>query len=201
MARRRIADFMQTHRFWLVDLVPSIARPFYVLGSPFLGFSSISTPEYTADVDEIKQVNSMYKKYAYAGGSVSPITLSRGVRGWDDSMWEWMRRSINGLEVQHRHLLLIHYSNIGMLSQIDDEDRRLAGIVANATAAASFAAAPTSFLDGALFLPGKAWLLWGCLPTRYKAGTDFDALSGDVSIAELDIQPEAFTEFSLLSTL
>lgn len=49
----------------------------------------------------------------------------------------------------------------------------------------------------AVRLPARAWLLHGCLPTRYKAGSDFDATSGDVSIMELEIQPESFTEISL----
>jgi hypothetical protein len=44
---------------------------------------------------------------------------------------------------------------------------------------------------------GKGFILHNCVPTRYKAGGDLDATSGDVSVAELDIQPEYITEFSL----
>jgi phage tail-like protein len=46
-------------------------------------------------------------------------------------------------------------------------------------------------------LPGKAWLLYGCLPTRYKAGSDFDASSGAVSIQELEISVDHFDEINL----
>ena len=49
------------------------------------------------------------------------------------------------------------------------------------------------------FLPGKAWLLWDCCPIRYKSGTDFEAQGGQVSIAELEVQPWAVSEFSLLT--
>jgi hypothetical protein len=46
---------------------------------------------------------------------------------------------------------------------------------------------------------GKVAILGNCIPTRYKAGTDLDAMAGDVSIMELDIQPHAVTEFAMLS--
>lgn len=45
--------------------------------------------------------------------------------------------------------------------------------------------------------PARAWLLHNCVPTRYKAGTDFDAKSGEVSVMELDVEPETFEEFAL----
>lgn len=179
MPRHRLDDFMQTHRFWLLDVVPCATFPFLVLGTPFLGFSSISTPEVTLDYDEIKQMNSMFKRGGYSGGSTAPITLSRGVKGYDDTMWQWMKRAIQGNDMTNRNLLLIQFTNMG--AEVDD-----LGVQA---------------WEGVAFLPGKAWLLWDAVPTRYKAGGDFDAMSGAVSIAELEIQPWAVTELTLLSPL
>lgn len=46
-------------------------------------------------------------------------------------------------------------------------------------------------------LPAKAWKLKKCIPTRWKGGGDFDAMSGDVSIAEMEIAPERIEELSL----
>lgn len=185
MARNRLADFMQTHRFWLFDAVPSLAAPFYVLGAPFLGFSSISAPEYTAELDDIKQLNSMFKKYAYSGGSVSPIVMTRGVRGYDDTMWQWMYRAITGMEVTNRHLVLLHFTSINLTGGADQS--LIPGIELP--------------IEVGAFLPGKAWLLWNCLPVRYKGASDFDAMSGDVSVSELEVQPEAVTEFALLDPI
>lgn len=193
MARSRILDFMQTHRFWLFDIVPSLAPPFYVLGTPFLGFSSITAPEYTAEVDEIKQVNSMFKSYTYSGGSVGSITLSRGVRGFDNSMWDWMYRALTGLEVTNRHLLLLHFTNIN-LKLVGDALSPLGAL----SAVGVGIPLPT---DIASFVPGKAWILWDSIPTRYKAGSDFDGLSSAVSISELDIQPRAMTEMAILDPI
>lgn len=42
--------------------------------------------------------------------------------------------------------------------------------------------------------PAKAWILRQCKPTRWKASSDFDAASGDVAIAELEVQPHRVEE-------
>ena len=46
-------------------------------------------------------------------------------------------------------------------------------------------------------LPAKAWVLYGCLPARYKAGGDFDATDAAISIQELDLAVESWDELSL----
>lgn len=46
-------------------------------------------------------------------------------------------------------------------------------------------------------VPARAFMLKNCVPTRYKSGSDFDATSGQVSIQELDIQPEIVEEIAL----
>jgi hypothetical protein len=47
---------------------------------------------------------------------------------------------------------------------------------------------------------GKIMIVGNCIPTRYKAGGDFDASSGAVSIQELEVQPEHVVEVTV-STL
>jgi hypothetical protein len=63
-----------------------------------------------------------------------------------------------------------------------------------ATVAAGGTLGPVEFAPR---LPAKAWILYGCLPTRYKAGGDFDASSGAVSIQELEVAVEHWDELSL----
>ena len=46
-------------------------------------------------------------------------------------------------------------------------------------------------------VPGRAWMLYGCLPTTYKAGSDLDALGNEISIAQLTVQPHIMTEIAL----
>lgn len=49
----------------------------------------------------------------------------------------------------------------------------------------------------AVRIPAKAWLLQGCVPSRYKGASDFDASSSAVSLQELDVEYERFEEISL----
>lgn len=102
-----------------------------------------------------------------------------------------------------RNLLLVHF-----LSRSPFDAAANAGIVAGALAgfAAGTGGAATAFNalgilsgDFAPRIPAKAWMLYGCLPMRYKTGSDFDASSSDVSIMELDVTVEYFDEISLSS--
>jgi hypothetical protein len=47
-------------------------------------------------------------------------------------------------------------------------------------------------------VPARAFILYGCIPKRYKTGSDFDASSGDISIAELEIECEMFEQVGLV---
>ena len=73
-----------------------------------------------------------------------------------------------------------------------------AGInVAGAVAASALGTLGIGPFEFAPRIPAKAWLLHDCIPTRFKSGSDFDAASGDISIAEIEIQPEMIEEISL----
>lgn len=195
MSRSRIEDLLQSHRFWLIDILPSSTVPFFVLGSPSYAFASITAPEITLDVEEIKQLNSMFRRSVYSGGAVGPITLTRGCRPWDDSFYQWIRKAIEGEDTIHRTLLLIHYTGVG------SDDERYNDIASGILSGGVTAVASGLGLDFGpgqiLNLPGRAWVLWNCLPIRYKTGSDFDAKSAEVSLMELEIQPYAIKEFVL----
>ncbi len=46
-------------------------------------------------------------------------------------------------------------------------------------------------------IPARAFMLYGCIPSRYKASQDFDAKSSDVSIQELTLECEGFEQITL----
>lgn len=50
---------------------------------------------------------------------------------------------------------------------------------------------------GITSIPGKVYMLFDCLPTRYKPGSDFVASETAVSIEEMDINYHRFEEFSI----
>lgn len=184
MARSRIFDLLQAYPFWLLDIDPSPRIPFVVLGGPAFGFSSISMPEISVETEEINQLNSMWKRHVVTGASVGNLTLQRGVRFYDSSFYTWTMRTIYGEDVSSRNLLLIHHMGLT--------------IGESPVGVANF---PTSDLVEILRIPGKAWLLHECIPVRYKAGSDLDATSSEVSIQELDIAVSSIEEFSLDPTL
>lgn len=209
MARNIIADLLQNHRFWLIDMVPSATIPFFVMGSPVYGFQSISMPEYTFEAREIKQMNSMMKRTVYEGGGWGTITLSRGVRVCDDTFYEWVRRAIEGLDTIDRHLLLIQYcpASFGGLSGDAATMGKIDGIISTVQAVAGTVVNPTGAWMGRMDsgymdnVPGKLWVLWNCVPTRYKPGSDLDATDASVSIAELELAVHNVSEMTLLSAL
>jgi len=46
-------------------------------------------------------------------------------------------------------------------------------------------------------MPAKAWILYGCVPSRYKSASDFDATDSGISIQELELSVEYFDELAL----
>lgn len=56
-----------------------------------------------------------------------------------------------------------------------------------------------AFLGGAFAarLPARAYMLSGCIPTRYKPSGDFDAMDSEVSVAELEIEMDSWMEIAL----
>lgn len=202
MARSVINDLLQNHRFWLFDAIPSATLPFFVLGSPVYAFSSITMPEYTFDTRKIKQANSMFKRSVYEGGELGEITLSRGCRIYDDSFYAWVKSTIDGTDTIERTLMLVQYTGAG--SAIE-KNQTISNVFKTFEAVQNpwraFAQNVDMDKGYALNVPGRAWLLYGCIPTRYKAASDFDATDGGISIMELDIQPFAFVEFALASPI
>lgn len=61
---------------------------------------------------------------------------------------------------------------------------------------AGFRALGIESFEFAARLPAMMYLLYNCIPVRYKATSDFDANSADVAIQELDLSVEYFEELT-----
>ena len=113
-----------------------------------------------------------------------------------------------------RSLLIVQFTTTN-LGKVGDDDQSFvaagAGLVAFTAALAgaglgggiglgaaggalAFGLGPFEF---ATRIPARAWLLHNCIPIRYRSGSDFDAASGEVSLMELEVQPEYIEEYSL----
>ena len=110
---------------------------------------------------------------------------------------------------KRRNLALIQLSNVSVeglgmaMNQGDFADRAkavAAGPAVGITAAidALETAAQGYVSLGITSVPAKVWMLYDCLPIRYKTGSDFDASTSAVSIQELEVVCERFEEMSLL---
>jgi hypothetical protein len=230
--REPIFDWLQAYPFWLMDVAPveALALPIF---TPLSGFASITAPEVTVELQDIKECNWHFKRSTIKGADASQMTLTRGTTVYDSDFWRWIVASIVGdTEWQlklpfipptriggpspRRQLVLIHYfsrSPVGgsvgaaaaaIAAGLVGAEAALAGSASLGNAATLAGAAASSILGGGPIdfvarIPARAWILTGCLPVRYKVGSDFDAKSGEVSIAELDIKPELIEEISLTS--
>jgi len=183
MARLRLWDHLQSFRFWLFD-VPTdwtgLLDLFVLL--PVFGFSQITSPEISLEVETIRAGNRIYPYKAAPYASLNTITLSRGAFWGDSDFYRWTMKYLQGKTGSRRTLLLIHFTNYNIAAMTGGEAQISFGPITLAP-----------------FVPAKAWLLEGCIPARCKVASDFDASSGDVSLVELDVEYEDLTEVALMA--
>ena len=187
MARSILLDHMRSHCFWLFDVSPSASVNVTTLGTPFMGFQSITAPELTANVQNVNQLGRNFSVPYYTGYEVGTITLTRGVRFFDSTFMTWFITSMSGMDRPNRDFILVHMlfnTNLDSVSKNPHVDNPMGSL---------------NFLGDVetLRTAGKGYLLKDCVPVRYKAGTDFDGSSSEVSVAEIDMQPKFMLEVSL----
>ncbi len=185
MARLRLFDKMQAYPFWVFDASGVAGNVLFSVFDPLLAFTAATAPEINVELKDIKPGNWEYQRRVVSRASVSPITLSRGVNFYDSDFYNWVTNAIRGKQPVRRNLAMIHFLGFRPLRQAVGQG----GI--------GIEAGGSSMVER---IPGRAWILKNCVPTRYKAGSDFDASSSDVSIQELEVQPEYIVELTV-STL
>lgn len=214
--RLAIQDRLQTHPFWLMDAA-LMDRGAPVL-SPLYGFSSITAPEVTAETKDISEGNWIWTTKVLKNRlSVGNITLTRGVTVADIDFYAWIMNAVAGDNYiapasdivsrifnqgrynPRRDLILLHFF-------ARDPSGGLIGAGANFAGQLSV---ESNFLPeigpvdavstAARMIPARAFYLRGCLPIRYKSGSDFDATSAQVSVAELELAVEQMEQILLSS--
>jgi hypothetical protein len=203
MARTGYLDLMNTHHFWAFD-AGSLTMPVF---NPLFGFSGITTPEITAETEDIKDGTFMFPRSVIKGGIATDITFARGAAPWDSDFYDWINNAIYGGDQNRigsvvsdssfirRDIVIVHFTRIDPLYTISRSVGGTGTSFANPDNLADLGGlGPVEVLSK---IPGRAWLLHSCLPTRYKAGTDFNAQAGAISIMELTCKVEYVEEFSL----
>ncbi len=217
MARSNITDYLRDYPFWLFD-VPTMETAALPIFTPLSGFSSISAPEMTFETEAVTEGNWFFKHHVIKRAEVNSITLSRGVTLGNADFYTWAMNALTSTQAAslnlaslfgsgpispRRQLVLVHFFS-HLPIPLDQTAVGGAAAAALGNLAGSAGAMSAAALLGgggfnfALRIPARAYVLTGCIPTRYKAGSDFDATSGAVSISELDVSYEFFEQFSLL---
>lgn len=198
MARNNAEDHLQNFRFQLLDVDLGLTIPPFVF-QPLGSFASITAPEFTIETDEYAEGNYWFKRHLITGGSISNITLVRGSMFWDSEFWNWMSETMKGsiggllpprLGGHRRNLLLMQMANID-LNNMDPYGVEIGSLRLIADILTGFGAVERAGI------PAKAWMLFGCMPVRYKVAGDFDATSGEVSMMELELSVDRAEEFGI----
>lgn len=207
MAQRRFLDLLQVYPFWVFDASGFNGNPLFSIFDPFLGFSSVSSPSINVELKEIQPGNWEYKRRAVLHADVGPITLARGARFWDSDFYNWISNAIAGKQPVRRNLVIVHFLGyrliraVGTIGKTAGELRVQERQGVQSAVQAEVALNATGMAGAPLDrIPARAWWCANCIPTSYKAGGDFDANTSDVSIMELEVQPEYVHEMTV-STL
>jgi phage tail-like protein len=175
MPRRRVDDFLQSHLFWLMDVEPTIVPPNLVFQARS-AFSAVSSPEISLEMTEVRDGNSPWVRKVVGKANAGPMTLQRGVQFHDDDFWQWITDALVGARSPRKTLALFHVHKL-----------------------TKNVAPEAAFLTPGDWATGRLFVLFGVLPVRYKAGSDFDATDASISIQELEIAVERIEEINLAS--
>ena len=182
MARPRLLDLLQTFNFWVFDVTGPGGYALLSVFDPALGFSAITAPEISVETKDIQPGNWEYKRRVVKKAEAGAVSFSRGTRFYDSDFYNWITGAIVGRQPIRRNLIVVHFMGFRPISQAMGKNQ-------------SFPT--TAVVQAGVRTPARGWILYECLPTRYKAGSDFDATSSDVSIQELEVQPEHIAELTL----
>lgn len=204
MSRARLEDLMQQYAFWIFDAGVLGGNILFPVLDPSLAFAAVTAPEISVEAKNIQPGNWQYKHRVVKSADVGSITLSRGTRFYDSDMYNWINAAIRGKDPVRRNLFMVHFLG---LRDGSGAVQTLGGAALGAAAGLTtggLAGAAAGGVGGAIIghfidnrIPGRAWVLHDCVPIRYKAGSDFDATSGSVSIQELEVQPEYVVEVTI----
>lgn len=145
------------------------------------------------------------------------VSCLHGKRGDDTNIFQFFSGiatlSQPNPPAKRRDLLLIHFTRMSPGGLIDSvkqagAEKAVGAMVKGGllTATGGAFAAAEQVIDSATgglvdlgenLVPGKAFILFECLPTRYKPASDFDANASEISLEEIDLNYHRFEELSL----
>lgn len=167
MARAESSDFLQNFRFHVrvVDGPDYLAfNPGEVAVDAEAGFQSVTLPEETFEAAEYREGIYKYTKKFPGPPTFTDVSLMRGIVKNDSSFYRWAASQRAGAPYRADISIEHHHR----------ED------------------VPVGIGEKIATVAARQILCHECLVIRAKPGADFDATSGEVSMAELDFAIEWF---------
>lgn len=143
-------------------------------GSAQAGFQSVTLPEVTIEATEYREGTFKWTQKYPGPPTVSDCTLMRGVTKGDTKFHHWVLGSVDGAEYRC-DVTIWHYQRTEMgMAHMAETSNEMRHLVCH-----------------------------NCVPIRSKPGADFDSMSGEVSLAEVDFAMESFdiVSVSAIATL
>lgn len=212
MPRSWLTDPLQNHLFWAFDIPYSEGKLSVPILTPLFGFSSITAPSISLEMSTFKDGTYIYNRNVVKSANVAPITFQRAATIYESDFYNWIKLAIHGQGGDaasigwdalsnrrvRRDLVIIQFTRVNADSTI------VSAIDALSSISSSAAEAGISNVSGGMGLgpfayarrvPGRAWRLYECLPTKYTAAEQFDAKSAEVSIMSLEVLPEYIEQY------
>lgn len=135
------------------------------LTTPSAGFSSIVAPEMNIGMVEYQEGIELYRRKFAGDVSFSTLTLSKGVTKSDSSFYKWVRAAAENKNYRV-NLTIKQFHRDDVSGKIN--------------------------YSGTDVKPIREFICYNCFATRVKVASDFDAMSAEISIEEVDIEMEYF---------
>jgi phage tail-like protein len=173
--RAAVDDLMQGFRFHVRGKNrddKDLLQPGFIRGAaggePFeggaeAGFQSVTLPELSLEPVEYREGTFTWTQKYPGPPTVSDCTLMRGIAKKDTAFFDWVYGAVTGVEYR-MDVTIWHYQRAEMGSAARSETST----------------------------DMRRVLCHNCVPTRAKPAADFDSMSGEVSMAEVDFALESF---------
>lgn len=167
--RVAVNDLMQGFRFHVTAALADTTNPLEFNregefeGGGQAGFQSVTLPEVSVEATEYREGTFVWTQKYPGPPTVSDCTLMRGVAKADTTFYDWVKSSVDGDEYR-ADVTIYHYQRAEMGAAVQSE-------------------------TGDSFRRVECK---NCFGIRAKPAGDFDSMSGEVSMAEVDFAMESF---------
>lgn len=173
--------FLQQHRFLVFDATGDSRSVFEwtdgeVVNTLAAGFSYCDAPSLSIRTEDVKEGTWEFPRQIPVGADPGRITMSKGIIRSTTGFYLWIEQFLRG-NITRRTLKILAYG------------RNLEPDINDSTTG------PWNRPEKKRAIYGE-WTLYNCAPLRYSAGQGWDARTGEIQIADLEVGYEWFEESS-----